>query len=1015
MRRLNDLSKLVNLTAQGKKHLVSLGIRTLPQLQTFLGRPDADAELARCASLAGERHYLEGRVAAFAAAGPRPHGAAAVLPRYEDVAVFLTLQREPLARSTYLAGLFVSAKPEVTEALTPSARRQLFDAAGKPQPCVLVAERPDATADLRRRTIRLLYDVLLDLDRHNQGKPWETQLSLQVYTHTDRDRDQLVEWLLESLREHDLADRAMMLLLHLHGPDLMLTDEHPGSPVPYPVVVLQNALTKMLALPVEVSYTLPEVLERLGSGFRYQRKDHLHYPLGHGLRSEAVYSAWHQGRADLLDTLRQEGRLYLFALRALLGGLRQQIRDELFAWPPKFRLPPLADINDPLLSRLAFFTRYESLLRCHGLRDARQEPRAVQFQLGLMLELVAVSDSEFEAVGEPLLEVEEGAFPSWLMVRDSAEGRKAQLEFKDYDSRARRYCKQSPQLALVSLEQVTPDDVTGFPRRLRVGYATAFQGAAPQPGERFQLHPRFMDYTTDPVIRFLEELDDEGGDLFLRLLRDPEAGAGPHTLSSEVQVAATQAESRLSLTSSQQAAYRTIRGRKAVAVWGPPGTGKTHFLATVILGLADAHARAGRPFRVLVTAFTHAAIENLLGKIDQRRAEVNGLTVAPALAKAKGWEGESPFSGEVVAEDGLADWLERHHHAVVGATVYACLKARKKTGLEGFDLVVVDEASQVRVAESSVPVHLVASSGRLVLAGDDLQLPPIVQGAYPEVPEGEPMLHRSIFEAVRSRVREGSPVVQMLTENHRMNDVLTSFAAALLYGPNYTCFDDRVRRRRLRYEPTEPAGDPLVTACLDPEHPLVVVILDGVQAAGANPVEAALVARLVTNLRNGLRGENGQPYTDDAAFFKDGVFVVSPHRAQNRAIRRELERLRAWTSRPFVDTVDKMQGQEADAVVISYGVSDPEYALREADFIYNVNRLNVAITRARTKSVVCLPAPLLEASPQVLEVPEASRGLSYMRRLVQAVEAQGPALRFDLQDGISARLLRAGNVMPVSQ
>src|SRR5262249_7354896 len=214
-------------------------------------------------------------------------------------------------------------------------------------------------------------------------------------------------------------------------------------------------------------------------------------------------------------------------------------------------------------------------------------------------------------------------------------------------------------------------------------------------------------------------------------------------------------EPRLSLTGSQETAYRAIRGRKAVAVWGPPGTGKTHFLATVILGLADAHARAGRPFRVLVTAFTHAAIQNLLRKIDQRRAEVAGLAVTPALGKAKGWEGEAPFSGEVVAEDGLADWLTRNRHAVVGATVYACLKARKKTGLEGLDLVVGDGASQFRVAEASVPVHLVAPTGRLVLAGDDLQLPPIVQGAYPEVPKGEPLLHRSIFEAVRSRVREG--------------------------------------------------------------------------------------------------------------------------------------------------------------------------------------------------------------------------------------------------------------------
>ena len=69
------------------------------------------------------------------------------------------------------------------------------------------------------------------------------------------------------------------------------------------------------------------------------------------------------------------------------------------------------------------------------------------------------------------------------------------------------------------------------------------------------------------------------------------------------------------MTASQAEAYRAICQRRVVPVWGPPGTGKTHFLASMILGLAAAHARAGRPFRVLVTAFTHAAIENLLRKV----------------------------------------------------------------------------------------------------------------------------------------------------------------------------------------------------------------------------------------------------------------------------------------------------------------------------------------------------------------------------------------------------------------
>jgi hypothetical protein len=214
------------------------------------------------------------------------------------------------------------------------------------------------------------------------------------------------------------------------------------------------------------------------------------------------------------------------------------------------------------------------------------------------------------------------------------------------------------------------------------------------------------------------------------------------------------------------------------------------------------------------------------------------------------------------------------------------------------------------------------------------------------------VLHRSIFEAVASV--PGGPVTPLL-ENRRMNDVLTGFAAELVYGPGYVCFDAVVAGRRLRLA-AGAAGPPTVADCLDPAFPLVVGILEGVRAARENPVEAALVADLVMELRTRLLDADGRAYSDDAAFFGRGVFVVCPHRAQNRLVRRMLADRRrpdAWTRPPFVDTVDKMQGREADAVIVGYGVSDPEGAAGEADFIYGLNRLNVAVTRARGASRWC--------------------------------------------------------------
>jgi DNA replication ATP-dependent helicase Dna2 len=1015
MRRTNDVSRLVQLTPYGKRHLRDeAGVRTLTELGRFLKRADADEVLERCASLAGQRHRLAVRVSALQTEKPQLHGAAAPdLPQGENLAVFLTLQREPLGQAIYLAGVHVTGREEVRQAVfSRETAGRLRDAEGKAQPCVWVARRPEEAAAVRRGFIELLDDLFHRVHAYNeQRQAWKDQLSLQAYVHTEEERALLFAALLEALQEPDLAEKAMTLLFHFQGPELLQANRHPTSEVAYPVVVLQNAVSRLLALPVEVSYTLPEMLAALGSPFQYKRRDYYHFPLGHGLRAEALHAAWYRGQNENLDEIHQQARLYLFAVAALLRAVREHGQGHLFAWPPRFVLPTGAGIRDPLLSRLAFFARYESLLRCLAIRESRAEARVTQVLLGQVIELKASGSLEMEVVGKLVVEPEANGFPAWLLVRDSDEGRRAQMEYADYWYRNKIHGgPDSPHRAVVGIAAVrtTADGVV----RLQLNYARPFKERPPVRGERFLLYQRFTDFTTDPLVQFLEQMDhssaeEPGSSLFLDLLRQPEESATPAPLPAKVQSVAARLGSGLGFTPSQHAAYEAICAQRVTAVWGPPGTGKTHFLASTIVGLSEAHARAGRPFRVLVTAFTHAAIENLLRKIAERQRAGKGMAGGLRLAKAKYWQG-TDAGVDVIDENDLGGWLAAGQQVVLGATVYSCSKKRDE--LARFDLVVIDEASQVRVPEAAVAAHLVGEGARLVLAGDHLQLPPIVAGAYPETPPGEPLLHRSIFEAVCPR--EGrhirtSRVVRQLLENFRMNDVLTSAAGCLLYGSDYRCADEKVARARLPFKARR-GLDPLVQACLHPDYPLVVVVLHGIRASRANPIEADLVAQLTVALRESVRDGAGKPYPDDAAFFRHGVFIVSPHHAQIRAIQQELAARRTWQSLPFVDTVDKMQGQETDAVLVSYGVADPEFALREAEFIYGLNRLNVALTRACVKTVVCLPRPLLEASPQVLDVEQAAVGLGFMRRLVDWVEQHGEQLLFEGED-VEARVFRANH------
>jgi hypothetical protein len=89
-------------------------------------------------------------------------------------------------------------------------------------------------------------------------------------------------------------------------------------------------------------------------------------------------------------------------------------------------------------------------------------------------------------------------------------------------------------------------------------------------------------------------------------------------------------------------------------------------------------------------------------------------------------------------------------------------------------------------------------------------------------------------------------------------------------------------------------------------------------------------------------------------------------------------------------------------VIVSYGVSDVEYAMNEKEFIYSLNRLNVAITRARSKTIVFLPRPLLEAPVAAFEDDTIAEGIAFMQGLWRWAEEHGePAMGAQLGDGAS--------------
>jgi superfamily I DNA and/or RNA helicase len=291
----------------------------------------------------------------------------------------------------------------------------------------------------------------------------------------------------------------------------------------------------------------------------------------------------------------------------------------------------------------------------------------------------------------------------------------------------------------------------------------------------------------------------------------------------------------------------------------------------------------------------------------------------------------------------------------------------------------------MKVADSLIALSSIRRGGRVLLCGDDRQLAPIVRGDYDDANT----LFGSAFAHFAGKFRR-----MTLRESRRMNAPLVAYPRHAFY-PGLVSVDPA---RRLSIAPAAggDAMDEVVRdAFLRPDDSVVFATYSGYTATARNTFEARLAARIATLARAGLRDPaTGDAYTAER-FREQALAILSPHRAQNSAILHELARA-GWVhgELPIVDTVERMQGNEREMIIVSYAVADHEYAEREADFLLDPHRFNVSITRPRAKLVLLMSDAVLRALPRDERVMTASMALKgYLRqpwRRIRQVELPSP-------------------------
>ena len=249
------------------------------------------------------------------------------------------------------------------------------------------------------------------------------------------------------------------------------------------------------------------------------------------------------------------------------------------------------------------------------------------------------------------------------------------------------------------------------------------------------------------------------------------------------------------------------------------------------------------------------------------------------------------------------------------------------------DVLFIDEAGQMSLAN----VLAVAQAAKsLVLLGDPQQLDQPQRGVHPPGADG------SAFDHLSQGHETIAPTQGLfLAETHRLHPDICTFTSELFY------------EGRLKPRPENQRQRVNSTGLIDGTGIRFVPVLHSGNRSESQE-EVDCISDLISELLSkGITWTNKDGKTSNLGL--GDILIVAPYNAQVTALRKKLP------PAARVGTVDKFQGQEAPIVFYSMTTSSPEDAPRGMEFLYSLNRLNVAISRAR-----CIA--FLVASPTLFQV-----------------------------------------------
>jgi superfamily I DNA and/or RNA helicase len=271
-----------------------------------------------------------------------------------------------------------------------------------------------------------------------------------------------------------------------------------------------------------------------------------------------------------------------------------------------------------------------------------------------------------------------------------------------------------------------------------------------------------------------------------------------------------------------------------------------------------------------------------------------------------------------------------------------------------FDYLLVDEAGQVALANI---VAAGAAARNIVLVGDPMQLAQPIQGTHPG--QSGASGHGYLLAGFVTVPPERGI---FLSVSRRLHPLICSYVSEVVYDGRLKSDTGAARQTLfLEHPPLAPAG-----------LRFVPVFHSG------NSQSSVEEATVVCDVYDRLLGQQFRDRDGKARQIrKADILVVTPYNAQVNLLKSVLP------PAARIGTVDRFQGQEAPVCLVSMATSSGDELPRDIEFLFSVNRLNVAISSAQALAIVF-------ASPRLLDVP--CRTIEQMR-LVNALSAVADTAR----------------------